>query len=71
MLYSRVSKTDLLRKIKYINQAISSAIYLLGNEIQCVEDEELTEEYQEVIDQLSKALQLTGEMYNPLEFEGG
>ena len=53
-----------MEKIKYINQSISSAIYLLDNEIQCVEDEELAEEYQEVINQLNKALQLTEEMIN-------
>ncbi len=53
-----------MEKIKYIKQAISSAIYLLDNEIQCIEVEELAEEYQEIIDQLNKALQLTEEMIN-------
>lgn len=53
-----------MERINYISQAISSAIYLLESEMQCLENEELVEEYQETIDKLNKALQLTENMLN-------
>ena len=51
-----------MKNIDYIANAISSALYLLNNEIQCVEDEELMEEYQSVINDLEEALTLAKEM---------
>ena len=54
-----------MEKTKYIAHAISAAIHLLNNEIQCVVDDELIEEYQEVINELEEALRLTKEMTTP------
>jgi len=54
-----------MEKINIITNAISSAITFLENEIQCVEDECLAEEYQEVIDELTNALRTAQEMANP------
>lgn len=51
-------------KINSIIQALSAALSLLDNEIQCVEDEGLAEEYQEVIDELENALRIAREMAN-------
>lgn len=53
-----------MEKTTYISNAISSAIYLLDNEIQNIDDEELIEEYQEVINKLESALKLTKEISN-------
>lgn len=55
----------IMEKTKYIAHAISAAIHLLNNEIQCVEDDELIEEYQEVINELEEALRLAKEMTTP------
>ena len=54
----------IMERIDNIIQALSSALYLLNNEIQCVEEEALAEEYQEVIDNLKNALQIAREMAN-------
>lgn len=54
-----------MKKIDYISNAIASALYLLNNEIQCVENEEITKEYQDVINDLEKALILAKEMATP------
>ena len=54
-----------MEQINIITNAISSAITFLENEIQCVEDECLAEEYQEVIDELGNALRAAQEMANP------
>ena len=41
-----------------IEDALNSALHLISNEMQCVIDDELSNEYQQVIDQLDNALQL-------------
>ena len=65
-LYSRKDLQQMnLWKINIITNAISSAITFLENEIQCVEDECLAEEYQAVIDELTNALRTAQEMANP------
>ena len=56
---------NFMEKINIITNAISSAITFLENEIQCVEDECLAEEYQAVIDELTNALRTAQEMANP------
>lgn len=53
-----------MERIDNIIQALSSALNLLNNEIQCVEEEALAEEYQEVIDNLKNALRIAQEMTN-------
>lgn len=54
-----------MKNIDYISNAIASALHLLNNEIQCVENEEIMEEYQDVINDLEKALILAKEMAAP------
>ena len=61
----RLITNKFMEKINIITNAISSAITFLENEIQCVEDECLAEEYQEVIDTLTNALRTAQEMANP------
>lgn len=59
------TKTSNMKNIDYISNAIASALHLLNNEIQCVENEEIMEEYQDVINDLEKALILAKEMATP------
>lgn len=61
----RLITNKFMEQINIITNAISSAITFLENEIQCVEDECLAEEYQEVIDTLTNALRTAQEMANP------
>lgn len=53
-----------MKRINNIIQALSSALHLLNNEIQCIEDEDLVGEYQEVIEELENALRIAQEMAN-------
>ena len=59
------TKTSNMKNIDYISNAIASALHLLNNEIQFVENEGIMEEYQDVINDLEKALILAKEMATP------
>ena len=43
-------------QMEIVENALSEALYLISDEIQCVMDEELLETYQRVIEQLEEAL---------------
>lgn len=43
-------------QMEIVENALSEALYLISDEIQCVMDEELQETYQRVIEQLEEAL---------------
>lgn len=53
-----------MNKLSYIAEAISDAIALLENEMECIECLELEEEYQNVVNKLKKALQISKELTN-------
>ncbi|MGN0032248.1 MAG: hypothetical protein ACI358_00460 [Candidatus Limimorpha sp.] len=41
-----------------VEDALRSALYLISNEMECVCDDELSDEYQRVIDEIDSALEL-------------
>lgn len=41
-----------------VKDALDSALYLISNEMECVCDDELSDEYQRVIDEIERALEL-------------
>ena len=51
-----------MNKLSYIAETISDAIALLENEMECIECLELEEEYQNVVNKLKKALQISKEL---------
>jgi hypothetical protein len=53
-----------MNKLSYIAETISDAIALLENEMECIECLELGEEYQNVVNKLKKALQISKELTN-------
>lgn len=53
-----------MNKLSYITEAVSEAVALLENEMECIECPELEEEYQNIVNKLKTALQISKELAN-------
>lgn len=53
-----------MNKLSYITEAVSEAVELLENEMECIECPELEEEYQNIVNKLKTALQISKELAN-------
>ena len=53
-----------MNKLSYITEAVSEAVALLENEMECIECPELEEEYQNIVNKMKTALQISKELAN-------